>query len=162
MLIPSSHDLACLVEPLAIHLDPTKPSEDMDYTFSLRRTRRLRPANAGIEIVLGERCPSGTVFGLSLARRESSATRKLAPNKARVVAMGRLSVRGARLHQADCAPLPVCYWDMSGIDKNGRSEVDDLKSRFTRYTRNLLHKGRSSRWTTESLDPNPRSNTSST
>src|ERR1700689_567593 len=33
VLIPSSHDLACLVEPLAIHLDP----------------------NAGIEIVLGER-----------------------------------------------------------------------------------------------------------
>jgi hypothetical protein len=42
VLIPSSHDLACLVEPLAIHLDPTEPSGDMDYTFSLRGTRRLR------------------------------------------------------------------------------------------------------------------------
>jgi len=47
VLIPSSHDLACLVEPLAIHLDPTEPSGDMDYTFSLRRTRRLRAAMRG-------------------------------------------------------------------------------------------------------------------
>src|SRR5271170_5596826 len=39
--------LACLVEPLAIHLDPTEPSGDMDYTFSLRRTRRLRAAMRG-------------------------------------------------------------------------------------------------------------------
>jgi hypothetical protein len=30
VLIPSSHDLACLVEPLAIHLDPTEPSGDME------------------------------------------------------------------------------------------------------------------------------------
>jgi hypothetical protein len=28
VLIPSSHDLACLVEPLAIDLDPTEPSGD--------------------------------------------------------------------------------------------------------------------------------------
>jgi hypothetical protein len=28
VLIPSSHDLAYLVEPLAIHLDPTEPSGD--------------------------------------------------------------------------------------------------------------------------------------
>jgi hypothetical protein len=26
VLVPSSHDLACLVEPLAIHLDPIEPS----------------------------------------------------------------------------------------------------------------------------------------
>src|SRR5580693_4562686 len=47
VIIPSSHDLACLVEPLAIHLDPTEPSGDMDYTSSLRRTRRLRAAMRG-------------------------------------------------------------------------------------------------------------------
>jgi len=32
---------------LAIHLDPTEPSGDRDYTFSLRRTRRLRAAMRG-------------------------------------------------------------------------------------------------------------------
>src|SRR5580658_3919298 len=31
LLIPSSHDLACLVEPLAIHLDPTEPSGDRSH-----------------------------------------------------------------------------------------------------------------------------------
>jgi hypothetical protein len=60
--------LACLVEPLAIHLDPTEPSGDMDYTFSLRGNAATESGNAGIGIVLGERCPSVKVFGLSLAR----------------------------------------------------------------------------------------------
>ena len=45
--VTAARDLAGLVEPLAIHLDPTEPSGDMDYTFSLRRTRRLRAAMRG-------------------------------------------------------------------------------------------------------------------
>jgi hypothetical protein len=57
VLIPSSHDLACFVEPLAIRLDPTEPSGDMDYAFSPGRTRQF----------LGERFPGATVFGLFLA-----------------------------------------------------------------------------------------------
>ena len=55
-LIPSSHDLACLVEPLAIHLDPTEPSGDMDYAFSLRSvqpTPELRTRRSGVRITPG-------------------------------------------------------------------------------------------------------------
>jgi len=67
VLIPSSHDLACLVEPLAIHLDPKKPPETW-ITLFRSADAATEGGNAGIEIVLGERFPSVTVFGLSLAR----------------------------------------------------------------------------------------------
>jgi hypothetical protein len=66
--IPSSHDLACLVEPLAIHLDPTEPSGRHGLHFFAPQNAATESGNAGIEIVLGERFPGVTVFGLSLAR----------------------------------------------------------------------------------------------
>jgi hypothetical protein len=68
VLIPSSHHLACLVEALAIHLDPTEPFRRHGLHLFAPQNAATESGNAGIEIVLGERFPSVTVFGLSLAR----------------------------------------------------------------------------------------------
>jgi hypothetical protein len=76
VLIPSSHDLACLVGPLAIHLDPTEPSGDTGLHFFAPQNEATESGNAGIEIVLGERFPSVTVFGLFLARGGHQAMKR--------------------------------------------------------------------------------------
>jgi hypothetical protein len=68
VLIPSSQDLACFVEPLVIHLDPTEPFRRHGLHFFAPQNAATESGNAGIAIVLGERFPSVTVFGLSLAR----------------------------------------------------------------------------------------------
>jgi hypothetical protein len=46
---------------------PTEPSGDMDLHFFAPQNAATESGNAGIEIVLGERFPSVTVFGISLA-----------------------------------------------------------------------------------------------
>jgi len=53
------------VEPLAIHLDPTEPFRRHGLHFFAPQKAATESGNAGIEIVLGERLPSVTVFGFS-------------------------------------------------------------------------------------------------
>jgi hypothetical protein len=79
VLIPSSHDLACPVEPLAIHLDPTAFRRHGLHFFAPQNAA-TESGSAGIEIILGERFPSVTVFGLSLARGGHTMKRSISIN----------------------------------------------------------------------------------
>jgi len=96
VLIPSSQDLACLIEPLAIHLDPTEPSGDMDTRAVLRQwlefmpdpkpTAWLFPSENGKTPLLNDNCwqqsivPRLKEVGLQRANFQVTSARASAQN----------------------------------------------------------------------------------